>query len=77
MPTFEDVATLRAKLDDVEDAIAAARGGSSYSLGGRTLTRQSLDELRTEQSKLRRDLKRTQSYLEGVRDPSTAIATWN
>ena len=76
MPTFEDIASLRAKLEDVEQAIAAARAGSSYSIGGRSVTRQALEDLNTERSRLRREIKRTAAYLEGVRDPSVAIATW-
>ena len=71
-----DVASLRAKLADIDAAIDAAGAGQSYSIGGRTLTRQSLPELRDERSRLIRDIKRTESALEGVRNPSSAIATW-
>ncbi len=77
MATFDDVHALRAQLKDVEDAIAAARGGSAYSLAGRSITRQSLPDLQIERSRLRRELKQTQAYLEGVRDPSASIATWD
>ena len=77
MPSFHQLAELRDQLRTVELAIDAASSGQSYSIGGRTLTRQNLPELRDQQTKLQRDIKRTESALEGVRDPSTAIATWN
>lgn len=76
MPSFHQLAELREQLRNVELAIDAAASGQSYSIGGRTLTRQNLPELRDQQTKLQRDIKRTESVLEGVRDPSVAIATW-
>ena len=76
MPSFHQLAELRDQLRTVELAIDAASSGQSYSIGGRTLTRQNLPELRDQQTKLQRDIKRTESALEGVRDPSVAIATW-
>lgn len=77
MYTFTDVNSLRDQLSDVEAALKAARSGSSYSIGGRTLTRQDLGSLESERTRLMRDIKRTQSALEGVRNPSSAIATWD
>ena len=77
MRTFADINSLRIKLETVEKAIEAAATGSSYSIGGRTLTRQNIPELRDERTRLMREIKRTQSALEGVRNPSSAVATWN
>ncbi len=76
MPSFADVNTLRARLSAVEDAIAAAQGGLSYSLGGRSVSRQDLESLRSERTRLMREIKRAQASEAGVRNPSSAVATW-
>ena len=74
--TLANLAELRDRLAEVDAAIAGARSGASYSIGNRTLTRQDLAELRHERTVIVRDIKRTESALEGVRDPSSAVATW-
>ena len=71
------VAELRARIDELEKARAAAITGSSYSIGGRTLTRQDLAEIDNEHTRLVRQLKRVESVLEGARDPSAGIASWH
>ena len=76
MAGFADIADLRRQLDEVETAISAARSGSSYSIGGRTLTRQNLAELRDERTRLIRDIRSSEAVLEGARNPGAVVATW-
>lgn len=76
MTGFADIAKLRQELDDVEAALSAARSGSSYSIGGRTLTRQGLAELRDERTRLIRDIRSSEAALEGARNPGAVVATW-
>lgn len=76
MPSFTDINTLRMRLRDIEEALSAAASGSSYSIGGRTLTRQTFDDLRSERTRLMREIKRSQAAAAGVENPSSAVATW-
>ena len=75
--TLVNLSELRDRLREVDAAIEAAGSGSSYSIGNRTLTRQDLTQLHAERTRLVRDIKRTESSLEGVRDPSCAVATYD
>lgn len=75
--TLVNLSALRDKLREIDAAIDAAGSGASYSIGNRTLTRQNLSELHAERTRIARDLKRTESVLEGVRNPSSAVATWD
>lgn len=75
MATLYDLAQLRNDLTDLETAIKAARTGASYSIGGRTLTRQSLSDLESQRTRLIRDIRRTEAVLEGARDPGVEIAS--
>lgn len=75
--TLVHVSDLRNRLEEIDNAISAASSGSSYSIGNRTLTRQDLTQLHAERTRVARDLKRTEAALEGVRNPNSAIATYD
>lgn len=75
MGTLDDLADLQQQLRDLDTAIKAARTGSSYSIGGRTLTRQDLGELDNERTRLVRRIRQTEAVLEGAREPGVAIAS--
>ena len=76
MSTLENVAQLEADLAELEAAMRAARTGSSYSLGGETVTRQELDALDRERTRLVRRLTSARRVLEGARSPSVSIANF-
>ena len=74
--TLTQIGTLRARIADLDVAIKAAYTGQSYSLGGRTLTRQDLPALRDERTLLIRNLKQAQAIAEGATTPGVTIASW-
>ena len=75
--TLDDISQLRLDLEELDNAIRAARSGQSYSIAGRTLTRQDLDVLDHERTRLLRRIKQTESVLQGARAPGTAVASWH
>ena len=70
------LADLEARLASVETALAAAQSGQSYSIGGRSLSRQPLEDLRAERTRLIRAIKATRAALEGAKQPDEVIASW-
>ena len=75
-PTVADEGDLRAQLRELDAAIRAAYSGSSYSIGGRTLTRQDLPTLRAERAVVIRDLRTIAAVNKGAASPGQEIATW-
>ena len=71
------VAALRQQLADIDEAIAAARRGASWSIEGTTYTRQDLPALRDERTRVMRELRATRAALEGAKSPGIAIASWH
>ena len=67
---------LQNELGEIRAAIRAALTGSSYSIGGRTLTRQDLRELRSHETKLVRDIRSLEAVMKGAESPGEAVATW-
>ena len=70
------IAELTAAIAEIDKAILATAGGSSYSIGGRSLTRQDVDSLRSQRSQYVRELKQARAVLEGASDPGTAVAVF-
>lgn len=70
------VAELTESIRQIDAAITAASAGSSYSIGGRTLTRQDLDGLRAQRAQYVRELKQARAVLQGAKEPGTATAVF-
>ena len=68
---------LEAELAEVDAAIKAARTGSSYAIGGRSLTRQDLPSLHQDRARLRREIRELEAAAAGAEAPMSRIATWN
>lgn len=73
---LEDLHQLRADLAELDEAIRAASTGSSYSIGNRTLTRQDLDALNRQRTRLLRRITETERVLQGSRTPWASVATF-
>ena len=74
--TVANEGELRQHLDELNKAIRAALTGSSYSIGGRTLTRVDLPTLRNERTRVIRDLRTLEAVNKGAESPAEATATW-
>lgn len=74
--TLQQLSDLQARIDDIETKLAAAGGSSGYSIGGRSLTRQALTDLRDERTRLVREWRQVKAVLEGARSPGEAVAAW-
>lgn len=76
MSDLGTVSDLRHQLEQVDKALEAARQGESYSVDGTSFTRQSLEALRDERTRIVRSLRQVEAALEGARNPGVQIASW-
>ena len=67
---------LRQQLGEIDAAIKAARLGSSYAIGGRSVTRQDLVTLQDERTRIIRSLRQLEAVRKGASSPGEATATW-
>lgn len=72
----KQLSDLDERIDEIDRAIQAAVSGASYSIGGRTLTRQNIPELRDERTRLVRERKQVLAVRDGATSPGVAVASW-